>query len=112
MLKKLLPILALSLIATSQANAASGNTDQRIRELEYQIRLLTQRVDSLERELDREQDYSRHDRMYQCQLNIFGQQYKGRSSSRGKAITKVVNQCSSDHDDMFCRPEAVSCNNY
>lgn len=112
MLKKLLPILVLSLIATSQANAASGNTDQRIRELEYQIRLLTQRVDSLERELDRKHDYDRHDQMYQCQMSVFGSQYKGRSSSRGKAITKVVNQCISDHDEMFCRPEAVRCKTF
>lgn len=112
MLRKLLPILALSLFAISQANATSGNTDQRIRELEYQTRLLTQRVDSLERELDKKNDFDRHDQMYQCQMSIFGETYKGRSSSRGKAITKVVNQCTSDHDEMFCRPEAVRCKSY
>ncbi|MBY5948036.1 hypothetical protein [Photobacterium rosenbergii] len=112
MFKKILLLLALSLVVITQAHAASNNTDQRIRELEYQIRLLTQRVDSLERELDHKQDHDRHDRMYQCKMSIFGETYKGRSSSRGKAIAKVVNQCSSDHDEMFCRPEAVSCKNY
>ncbi|MGR5066370.1 hypothetical protein [Photobacterium sp. DNB22_13_2] len=112
MFKKLLPFLALSLIATSQASAAGNNTDQHIRELKYQIRLLTQRVDTLERELERKHDNDRHDQMYQCQMSVFGQRYKGRSSSRGKAISKVVNQCSSDHDHMFCRPEAVSCKTY
>ncbi|MCQ1059432.1 hypothetical protein NHN17_15380 [Photobacterium sp. ZSDE20] len=28
------------------------------------------------------------------------------------AVSNVINQCSSDHDDMFCRPEAVSCKTY
>ncbi|AJR07670.1 hypothetical protein C9J03_23800 [Photobacterium gaetbulicola] len=112
MLKKILPLLALSLIVTTQAHAASNSNDQRIRELEYQIRLLTQRVDSLERELERKHDYERHDQMYQCQMSVFGSQYKGRSSSRGKAITKVVNQCISDHDEMFCRPDAVRCKTF
>ena len=112
MLNKLLPILALCFVTNTTAQAASNNTDQRIRELEYQVRLLTQRVDSLERELDHKREYNHSDRMYQCQMSIFGETYKGRSSSRGKAIAKVVNQCSSDHDEMFCRPEAVSCKNY
>ncbi|MGF1702762.1 hypothetical protein L4D09_20940 [Photobacterium makurazakiensis] len=111
MQNKILSLLVFVLIASSPF--ATANNDERIRELEYQIKLLTHRVNSLEGQLNQKQhNRDNNDRMYQCQLNIFGERYKGRSSSRGKAITKVVNECSNAHDDMFCRPEAVKCTNY
>ncbi|MCW8331755.1 hypothetical protein MD588_23425 [Photobacterium sp. SDRW27] len=111
-MKRLIIITALVLSMPSWAY--SQNSDEaRITKLEQQVRLLTKKVKRLEQQIANDNDFSDSGKhMYQCKLRVFGEQYTGRSASRGSAIAKVVDECTDSQDEMFCRPDSVQCHKY
>lgn len=111
-MKKTIIITALILSMPSWA-FSQGNHEARITTLEQQVRLLTKQVKRLEKQIAQDSDFSEGgNHMYQCKLRVFGEQYTGRSASRGSAVAKAVDACSDAQEEMFCRPESVQCHKY
>lgn len=111
-MKKAIFITALLLSQPSLAFNQNDHED-RITKLEQQVRLLTKQVKRLKKQIAQDRDFSEdNEHMYQCKLRVFGDQYTGRTSSRGSAIAEAVDACSEVQDEMFCRPESVQCHKY
>ncbi|WP_299021704.1 hypothetical protein [uncultured Photobacterium sp.] len=108
-------ILSVTLLLLSAPSIASNQdrNENRIAKLEQQIMLLSKQVQWLQKQIEQEREYqSNNNHMYQCQLAAFGNEYIGRSSSRGRAVTKAVEDCNEAQSAMFCRPENVKCVKY
>ncbi|OAN18758.1 hypothetical protein A3K86_07815 [Photobacterium jeanii] len=113
MKKKLLTTIVLASISLIPNAYANQDHEQRIRELEYQVRLLSHQLEQLEANINGEPSEKINGKhMYHCQLSVFGNHYQSRSTQRGQALTKVVNRCNREHDEMFCQPEEVECERF
>lgn len=109
-MKKFIPLLFIIFAPVSYANT---DHERRITELEYQVSQLTQQVYKLQIQLNNNnQNTNSGLHMYQCRLSVFTKEYSERSTSRGQAIAKIIDQCTDSNDDMFCKPEDVKCSKY
>lgn len=111
---KKIALLSLVLALANPIAHAAPSDSERIAQLERRVDVLTEQINRLlaerldERRIEHRSNYP----MYSCSLKAFTDTYRAQSSSRGKAILDVSQQCRAKHDDMFCQEKQVQCQTY
>ena len=99
------------LLAFTLPLAHANDTDTRLRRLETEVIRLQERVNMLERMLQRERSGA-DNHMYVCRINAYTQIYEGESTNVGAAKRQVQTACLKEQPDLLCRTQNIRCIRY